>query len=136
MAQDLNSSKSLRAGLRAAGRIDRWDMEKYPVKPGYNPGDVRMHCVENSEWQKTRLSMKGKDTVEKLEILVAWWDSQFQGADIIVDNDYWDGERLNSDSEKRAEALRWATEVQVGNYMGALRRGGQLNDENQIRKAR
>jgi hypothetical protein len=36
----------------------------------------------------------------------------------------------------RGYALQKATEVQVGNYLGAIRRGGQLDDSNRIRKAR
>lgn len=135
MAQDLNSSKSLRAGLRAAGRIDRWDIAQYEVAAGYSPQDVRMHCVENAEWQRVRLSMKGLDTVDKLYVLLDWWDKQHQEAARIYGAApvTAEGVQLNM---KRAEALKWATQVQVGNYLGALVRGGQLNDNREIRKAR
>lgn len=128
MAKSLGSSKSLRAGLRAAGKLDRWDNEKRAVARGYSPHDVRIHCVENGEWQKIRLSMKGVDTTEKLSILEAWWDKQMAEA-----------ERLDNEGGVgvlRSAALVKATEIQVGNYLGAIRRGGQLDDDNRIRKAR
>ena len=128
MAESLASSKSLRAGLRAANKVDRWDNEKRVVAAGYSPQDVRMHCVENSEWQKVRLSMKGGDTYEKLQILEAWWDKQMTEATKLFGG--------TSAGESRAHALVWATQVQVGNYLGAIRRGGQLDNENKIRKAR
>lgn len=129
MAQSLNTSKSLRAGLRAAGKRDRWDNEKRPTARGYSPHDVRIHCVENSQWQRIRLSMKGVDTTEKLRILEEWWDQQMIAAQAIEDAGH-------AASSNRANALRWATEVQVGNYLGAIRRGGQLDDDNLVRKAR
>lgn len=130
MAESLNSSKSLRAGLRAAGKIDRWDNEKRKCSAGYSYHDVKIHCVQNGEWQKIRLSMKGKDTYEKLQILEAWWDKQMAEANRL--------EQLIEEpgSSARGRALCWATEVQVGNYLGAIRRGGQLDNENRIRKAR
>lgn len=121
MAADLPSSKSLRAGYRAAGMITGWDNEKRPCQAGYPPQDVRMHAVPHEGWQKLRLSMKGKPTVHKLILLECWWDTNFREAREI-------------DHVGRAAALFYATEVQVGNYLGALRRGGQLNDDNQIRK--
>lgn len=134
MAKDLNSSKSLRAGLRAVGKPDRWDNEKRPCSRGYNPHDVRIHCVDNGAWQKIRLSMKGVDTYEKLMILEAWWDKQMAEADRLFESYHLHGGSEND--AHRANALLWATEVQVGNYLGAIRRGGQLNDDNLIRKAR
>lgn len=126
MAESLNSSQALRAGLRAAGKLDRWDNEKRKCQAGYNAHDVKIHCVQNGEWQKIRLSMKGVDTHEKLAILEAWWDKQMENAAQLV----------RCDQGDRGRALAHATEIQVGNYLGAIRRGGQLDDENRIRKAR
>lgn len=134
MAKDLPSSKSLRAGLRAAGKPDRWDMGKRPVKAGYSPHDVQMHAVNHSGWQYIRLRMKGQDTVDKLLILFQWWDNQMDEAKRVEFDNV--EVQYAQQNEVRAKALRWATEVQVGNYLGALRRGGQLDDENKIRKAR
>ena len=130
MAESLNTSKSLRAGLVAAGRVDRWDHDMRRCSRGYSPADVRMHCVENGEWQKVRLSMKGIDTVDKLDILIAWWDKQMEEADRLQNH------TTDLNEIKRGKALEWATQVQVGNYLGALRRGGQLDDQDRIRKAR
>lgn len=132
MAESMSSSKSLRAGLRAAGRVDRWDEEAHKVQRDYNPHEVRMHCVQNSEWQQIRLSMKGVDTVDKLDILIDWWDKQMAEADRLMRSDA----SKASSSYARGRALAWATEVQVGNYLGAIRRGGQLDDDNRIRKER
>jgi hypothetical protein len=113
VAESLSSSKSLRAGLRAAGKPDRWDNKKRPTNGGYSPELVQEFCVRHAAWQKIRLWMKGKDTTDKLGMLETWWDQH------IIDG-----------------RVMWATEVQVGNYLGALRRGGQLDNENRIRKAR
>lgn len=121
MAADLPSSKSLRAGYAQAGIITGWDNEKRPVRAGYPPQDVRMHAVEHRRWQNTRLSMKGKTTAVKLTILERWWDVEMRAAEQIV-------------QPQRAKAAAYAVEVQVGNYLGALKRGGQLNDDLLIRK--
>lgn len=129
MAESLNSSQALRAGLRAAGKLDRWDNEKRKCQAGYSPHDVKIHCVQNGEWQKIRLSMKGVDTSEKLAILEAWWDKQMAAAESMICSG------VHTEA-LRGNALMRATEIQVGNYLGALKRGGQLDDENRIRKAR
>lgn len=129
MAESLNSSQALRAGLKAVGKLDRWDNEKRKCQAGYSPHDVKIHCVQNGEWQKIRLSMKGVDTSEKLAILEAWWDKQRAEAKLLKGS-------CNIINQQRGNALLFATECQVGNYLGALKRGGQLDDENRIRKAR
>lgn len=82
---------------------------KYRVSPGYPPNVVQAVCVDDDDWQRIRLSMKGVPTHRKLAILKAWWDKQYS-----VEPYY--------------------TEVQVGNYLGALRRGGQLDMFNRVRK--
>lgn len=84
MAADLPSSKSLRAGYKAAGMITGWDNEKRPCLPGYPPQDVRMHAVSHRRWQVTRVSMKGKTTAVKLTILERWWDTEMLVAEQIV----------------------------------------------------
>lgn len=122
MAKDLPSSKALRAGLRASGKPDRWNMKAYPVEKGYPPADVQKYCVERLSWQAVRRSMKGKDTYEKLQLLEWWWNECSANAGLL--------------STESAMILAYACEVQVGNYLGALRRGGQLDNENRIRKAR
>lgn len=110
-------SVELRAQLAATGKVTGWDNAKRPVKPGYGPSEVKQYCVDDPAWQKVRLSLKGLDTTDKLHILEMYWDRMME---------------LAMTDEGREREI----EVQVGNYLGALRRGGQLNDENQIRKAR
>lgn len=101
----------LRKKLAAEGKLTGWDMQKRPVQAGYPPHYVSEHCVNNADWQALRLRMKGKATHEKLAMCERWWDL-------------------------RINAHPYSTEVQVGNYLGALRRGGQLDMNNQIRKYR
>jgi hypothetical protein len=104
--------------------ITGWDNKNRPVERGYSPDMVQLFCVQHKEWQKVRLSMKGKPTHEKLAILEAWWDKHQP--------------RYNhhaGPSEVRMDArTAHICEIQVGNYLGALRRGGQLDADNQIRK--
>lgn len=107
---------ALQEKLKAEGKYWAW-MHNDEVSPGYSPDDVRVYCVQNQEWQKIRLSMKGIPTHKKLAILHAWWNTQREKA------------RQHSDT-----VTMWATEVQVGNYLGALRRGGQLDANNRVRK--
>jgi hypothetical protein len=93
--------------------LQGWDNNKRPVARGYPPEVVQRYCVQDKNWQQIRLSMKGKPTHKKLEILEAYWDRNYtrvrRDAGLIV-------------------------EVQVGNYLGALRRGGQLDANNQIKR--
>jgi len=96
-------------------------MDRWPLKgpAGFDQAKVFRYCVDTqhpevAEWQQVRLSMKGKPTHEKLAILKTWWDKHRSNqGDMGVDT---------------------ATYVQVYNYLGALRRGGQLDDNNQVRK--
>jgi hypothetical protein len=93
--------------------MDSWDGDLRPVRRGYEPATVQKICVQDRWWQEFRLSMKGKPTRIKLDMCAMWYD----------------GETAHS-----AERTKWEREVQVGNYLGALRRGGQLDDSNQVRK--
>lgn len=113
----------LRKQLAAEGYLTEWP-KGYSVQSGYNPADVQRICVQHAEWQKIRLSMKGKFTHEKLRICKDWWDMNNAHADAL--------EELGKTGE--AQNLRYQTEVQVGNYLGALRRGGQLDMNNQVRR--
>lgn len=101
-----------------------WDNEKYKVQAGYPPEDVQRYCVNSPSWQKIRLSMKGQPTCMKLAILIAWWKQQTSI-------------QLAEYGMKPAEEFNkhcYYYECQIGNYLGALRRGGQLDDQNRIRK--
>lgn len=103
--------ESLWARIRAEGGMTEWPSD-LRVERGYTPSDVQKYCVRDDTWQKRRLSMKGLPTHKKLAILRDWWFNapRLGGYDTHV------------------------VEVQVGNYLGALRRGGQLNERNQVRK--
>jgi hypothetical protein len=113
----------LRAKLESEGHMSAWQHISC-IQSGYSPELVRKHCVEDVEWQKIRLSMKGKPTHEKLAILKNWWDTNIY--DML--EKYGTSEHF----AKTGRCLRF--EVQVGNYLGALRRGGQLDMQNRIRK--
>ena len=93
--------------------MDSWDSTLRPVRSGYNPQDVQRICVRNRKWQAFRLSLKGKSTRDKLARLAEWYDG------------FWPDTQGSS---------KWEREVQVGNYLGALRRGGQLNMNNEVQR--
>ena len=80
--------------------MDRWP---YEVKT-YTPVEVREYCVENEWWQRRRLSMKGISTKSKLLRLEDW-------RNICIENE---------------GAVTRECEVQIDNYINALKRGGQL----------
>ena len=101
----------LRAKLKSEGKLYMWPYNQL-VSPGYPPDIVQEYCVQNAEWQKVRLSMKGVPTHQKLAILVDWWHQH------------------QNDLMQHHSRI----EVQVGNYLGALRRGGQLDAHNQVRR--
>jgi hypothetical protein len=117
------AAPALREKLKLDGFMYEWP-RSYKVQAGYNPAEVQIICVRHAEWQKVRLSMKGKYTHEKLRICKDWWDMNNKHADAL--------EELGKKAE--AQNLRYDTEVQVGNYLGALRRGGQLDMNNQVRR--
>ena len=101
--------------------ILQWPMRAYPVRPGYSRDLVQVYCVRNKRWQEVRLSMKGLPTHVKLEVLKRWWDTELKGVSYVSGID--------------AKPEKWMqVEIQVGNYLGALRRGGQLDDKNQVRR--
>ena len=91
--------------------IERW-------KFGYEQPDRQQvkeavyEQPDSREWQQFRVSMKGLSTKEKLFMLEQWLlDSR---ADVGVPA-YYD-------------------EVRVNNYIGALKRGGQLDNELNVRR--
>lgn len=80
------------------------------------------HCVYESydahEWQLFRVSMKGLSTSEKLYML----------------NNYYDAKVVANASNNSGE--EWVTykknKCRVDNYIGALRRGGQLDEHFEV----
>lgn len=98
-------------------REDATAIVKWPFEgpAGFDHATVKRYCVDTThnevaDWQRVRLSMKGKKTHEKLAILMRHYE---KGGGTACD---------------------FGTHVQVYNYLGALRRGGQLDDQNRIRK--
>ncbi len=101
-------AEKLRLMLRVDNLLDEWPRDtKYMVRPGYDRYTVEAYCKNNKQWQTFRESLKGKPTHKKLEALRDWMDFHPDEA---------------------------AAKVQVGNYLGALRRGGQLDSRNRVRK--
>lgn len=70
----------------------------------YSPHEVREYCVCDDEWQNFRRRLKQKPTGTKLQMLEGWLQEHTR-----------DPERTRR------------TQVQVANYINALKRGGQLN---------
>jgi hypothetical protein len=93
----------------------------YHAERGISPEDAQKLCVQHAEWQTIRLSMKGEPTYRKLEILRDWRE----GMKRSKIGDGW----VQVDEQRLDVRLK-----QIDNYLGALRRGGQLDDNNMIRK--
>lgn len=69
--------------------------------------EIIKYAVNNHEWQKFRLSLKGKSTFDKLTALDRWIEQ----------------------SEDKYIAY-----IQVNNYLGALKRGGQVSAKGEVLK--
>lgn len=68
----------------------------------------------HEEWQRFRVAMKGLSTEDKLAFLEARWD-------IYVKDNIMDTREVES--------------IRINNYIGALRRGGQLDDKFHVRRS-
>ena len=86
--------------------MNRWDRE---VPAPLRHEEVK-ECVSDPIWQVFRVSMKGKSTTQKLVMLDSW---------------------CNSCIEIHGSLTR-KCDVQVGNYINALKRGGLLNDNLEV----
>ncbi len=93
----------------------------YTVPRGISPEEAQTLCVQHAEWQTIRLSMKGVPTHQKLDILVNWYNGMKRAKGI----------RGFVRTDEQDATVR---HKQVWNYLGALRRGGQLDDNNMIKK--
>lgn len=94
------------------GVTKQWNSELYQLG-SYSPQQVQKYCVQDAEWQKFRLSLKGQSTTDKLDRLVAYWRVNMNGA-----------------SAEREIRIR----CQVTNYLYALKRGGQLGENLEAKK--
>jgi len=72
-------------------------------------------AVDNEEWQKVRLSMKGTTTQFKMLTLRAYWNTQLHGH-VVRDSDEHNIFQYDCD-----------VCIRVDNYIKALCRGGQLS---------
>ena len=100
--------------------MDRWP---YTVDNGISPDDAQTYCVNDANWQKVRLSMKGKPTHEKLIILHDWYENGLPSS-----------VTRNTKLNPKGYSCNAIVRLQITNYLGALRRGGQLDENNKIRK--
>lgn len=83
-------------------------MNKWPHKvQTYAPSEVRTYAVQDPVWQKFREELKGLPTEKKLDRLHHWL-------------------RLGPASRRR--------QVQVDNYINALKRGGLLDKTGKVAK--
>ncbi len=87
----------------------------------YDHSEVRYACYEAKtalEWQKFRVSLKGLSTREKLYCLMWYW-----------------GVNITPGPGAHVSKLDWQCEViRVNNYLGALKRGGQLDQHLRVVK--
>lgn len=101
-------------------------MQQWPGKmdAGISPGDAQEYCVRHETWQRLRIWLKTQDTEGKLNALWRWY------TDGVID--IYERQRKVTLTETR----EWIRKLQVTNYLGALRRGGQLDMDNRLKKAR
>jgi len=90
-----------------SGYVTAW---RYEVKL-YTPDEVRLFCVLDANWQEFRVSLKGLSTYTKLANLEHW---RMKHAE-------------QSSTQSGIEKLPRRVEVQIDNYINALKRGGQLD---------
>jgi hypothetical protein len=102
-----------RVQSRNGGMPMKWDAQKYQLG-SYNHDQVRVWCVRDAVWQTFRLSLKGVSTQVKLMRLEWWWRNKMQVAS----------------TAEQQERVR----CQVTNYLYALKRGGQLGDNLEVRR--
>lgn len=74
--------------------------------------EITEYCVNDALWQRFRLSLKGVSTPQKLDRLYAR-----HGEALVLAPD--------------GQSMR-RVQVQTDNYLNALKRGGQLNDHNEV----
>ncbi len=100
----MNTNISLGTSIgqrEAEASANRWEFDV----GSYTVEQVKLYCVQDAEWQRFRLSLKGVSTVGKLAKL------RMRRAQFLTE----DGTQL--------EKYR----IQIDNYINALKRGGQLD---------
>ena len=82
-------------------------------KQGTNANSRRIaQAVDNEEWQKVRLSMKGISTTDKLDVLYKYYDTQMM-------------DRHQTHQLPVCEKCE-DVKIRIDNYLKSLARGGQL----------
>lgn len=99
--QSLGTTIGMKSSEEATSTSDRWEY----VVGSYTFEEVKLYCVQDAEWQRFRLSMKGMSTRGKLGKL------RMRRAQFLSQ----DGTQLKK------------YQVQIDNYINALKRGGQLD---------
>lgn len=99
--------------------IHRWDVKIFgEVDESHSIARIRLAVYESKdadEWQKFRVALKGLSTQEKLYCLAWYWYEHVEGS-------------IDRTSERFHNAR-----IRVWNYLGALKRGGQLDSQLRIR---
>lgn len=88
-------------------------MNEWPYSVGaYSPSEVKTFCVEDAFWQKFRLTLKGISTQDKLKRLTQY----------------------RNDCLSMTGELARRYQVQIDNYINALKRGGQLSMDLRVQR--
>lgn len=77
-------------------------------------------AVDNEEWQKFRISLKGRSTMDKLGMLRAYWASNAPAQMVLG----------NIDIDMNDDVC-----IRIDNYIKALCRGGQLHPGESLQSA-
>lgn len=96
-----------------ANVVVKWPFQVMP----YTTSEVTEFCVRDQEWQKFRLTLKGVPTFKKLEMLNMRRDAN-----------------IKANSHKLEVYVDRRHQVQIDNYINALKRGGQLNMDLEVVK--
>lgn len=95
-------------------------MKYWPYEVGsYTKHEVRVYAVENPEWQKFRLSLKGISTEVKLDSLAALRTKMLQ-----TDNE-----------SELPDVLERTWQVCIDNYLQALHRGGLVRPTTMLQRS-
>lgn len=100
--------------------LDKW---VYDIET-YSPTEVKVFCVQDHEWQGFRLSLKGVTTQKKLSMLYARRAGLRRGSI-----------KCNVGlCDTAAGKMCRRHQVQIDNYLNALKRGGQLGMNKEVLK--
>ena len=88
----------------------------------YTRLEVIIHCNNNPEWQRFRVSLKGLSTKQKLDKLEGWYKRHSKPVEKQI---------LKGTTIMKVED---GARIQIANYLAALRRGGQLDEYNKVKR--